>query len=82
MESWAQLTEPVEVPVVVAACRPQAAAPRRTSLPSKFPPDWPSIDSWVAPAASRRGLPSVSKRWARAAPENQRMNMAPNTAQP
>ena len=35
-----QSTAPVDVPVVEAANRPHAAAPKRTSLPSMFPPDW------------------------------------------
>ncbi len=36
--AW-QFTEPVDVPVVEAANSPDAAAPKRISLPSKLPPD-------------------------------------------
>src|SRR5437016_4991890 len=36
--SWAQFTAPADVPVVLAAKRPQDAAPKRTSLPSMLPP--------------------------------------------
>ena len=36
--SWAALTAPVEVPVVDAANRPDAAGPKRISLPSTLPP--------------------------------------------
>ena len=37
--SCIELTDPFEVPVVDAAHKPDAAGPKRTSLPSMFPPD-------------------------------------------
>ena len=39
--SWAELTAPVDVPVVEAANRPDVAVPKRTSLPSMLPPTAP-----------------------------------------
>ena len=48
--SWAAMTAPVDVPVVEAAKRADAGAPKRTSLPSMF-----------AAVASMRGFPSTSK---------------------
>ena len=46
--SWVELTAPVDVPVVEAANSPEAAGPKRASLPSMFPP------AWVAVTAGRR----------------------------
>ncbi len=77
------MTAPVDVPVVVAANRPEAPGPKRTSLPSKLPP--PAVSAatcWSAPRASSSGLPLVSNAWAMNAEANHSTNMAPNTAQP
>ena len=45
--SCIELTEPFDVPVVDAAHRPDAAGPKRTSLPSMFPPACSDVTSWV-----------------------------------
>ena len=45
--SCIEFTEPLDVPVVVAAHSPEAAGPNRTSLPSMFPPAWSDVTSWV-----------------------------------
>ena len=45
--SCIELTEPFDVPVVDAAHRPDAAGPKRISLPSMFPPDWVGGDRLV-----------------------------------
>ena len=74
--SWAAMTAPVEVPVVVAAKRPDVAAPKRTSLPSMLPA------SPLTPSASTRGLPSVSKCIASPAEAIQSTNIAAKSAQP
>ena len=65
------ITAPVEVPVVEAAKRPEAAAPKRTSFPSMF-----------GALASMRGLPSSSKPIASPAEASQRTNIAAKSAQP
>ncbi len=65
------ITAPVDVPVVDAANRPDAAAPKRTSLPSMF-----------GALASMRGLPSSSKCIARPAEAIQSTNIAANSAHP
>ena len=48
--SCIELTEPFDVPVVDAAHRPDAAGPKRISLPSMFPPDWMEVVVWSAPS--------------------------------
>ena len=59
-----------------AAKRPEAAAPKRTSLPSMFP------SSPLVPSASTRGFPSISKAVARPTDEIQSANMAAKSTQP
>ncbi len=57
-----QLTDPLEVPVVVAAHRPQLAGPKRMSLPSRLPPLWVIDCDWSAPSAVSSGLPPCSAK--------------------
>src|SRR4051794_27309342 len=59
-ESCMQSTAPAEVPVVAAANSPQAAAPKRTSLPSMLPPDCVVEIDWSTPSAFSAGLPFCS----------------------
>ena len=82
--SWEEITAPVEVPVVVAAKRPLAAGPNRTSFPSMFPPACWSVTSWVTftPRSSTAWLPPTSNPVATATEPAQSTNMAPNTTQP
>ena len=82
--SWAAMTAPVDVPVVVAANRPEAAGPKRTSLPSMLPPACWSVTSWVTltPRSSTDWLPPTSNPVATATEPAQSRNMAPNTTQP
>ena len=65
------MTAPVEVPVVLAAKRPEAAGPKRTSLPSMFPPV-----AWIS------GLPCSSNAVAARAAPIQRTNIAAKSTQP
>ncbi len=62
--SCIELTDPVDVPVVDAANRPDAAGPKRVSLPSMFPPDWLAVTAASAPRAVSLGLPPVSNTMA------------------
>ena len=81
--SWAAMTAPVEVPVVVAANRPEAPGPKRTSLPSIVAAAGGlGRHGLVGAEASSSGLPPVSKPWAIEGGAAHRMNMAPKTAQP
>ena len=82
MLSCSQLTAPVDVPVVDPAKRPQAAEPKRVSLPSKFPPGCCEVACWVTPTSLSFGLPAVSKPMAIPAAAIQRTNIAANTAHP
>ena len=80
--SWAELTAPVEVPVVDAANSPEPEGPKRTSLPSALPPAWSSFTTWDTSLASSSGLPSTSKAMAIPALASQRASMAARTAIP
>jgi hypothetical protein len=79
------LTAPVDVPVVVAANRPEAAGPKRVSLPSRLPPPARSAplpwSTWAA-VSSIAWLPPVSNPWATRALPAHRANMAAKMAQP
>ena len=75
-----ELTEPLEVPVVLAAQMAEAVGPKRTSLPSMFPPGEVAVTVWSAPAASRRGLPLTSNRTVNRVAASQMLNMMANTA--
>ena len=70
--SWAAMTAPVEVPVVEAANRPEAAAPNRTSLPSMF------ARGRIDPLGCRR----ARSPWRRRPSPIQRTNIAAKIAQP
>ena len=72
--SCEELTAPVEVPVVEAAKRADAAAPNRTSLPSMFAPTAPRAWSW--------GLPPTSAQVASAAEPAHSASIAAKIAQP
>ena len=61
-ESCMQFTEPFDVPVVAPAHKPHAAVPRRTSLPSMFPPDCATESDWSAPRLVSVGLPLARRR--------------------
>ena len=78
--SCIELTEPLDVPVVDAAHRPEAAGPKRTSLPSMFPPAEVAVTAWLPPAVVIWGLPFPSKTIAIIDIPNQTMNMTANTA--
>ena len=80
--SCIELTEPLDVPVVDAAQRPEAAGPKRTSLPSMFPPACSDVTAWSAPRSSSRGLPLPSRPMAASDMPSQMMNMMANTARP
>ncbi len=55
------LTAPHEVAVVTVANSAEAAMPKRVSLPSMLPPDWPRAGGLVdAEAARCSGLPCCS----------------------
>ena len=71
-----------DVPVVLAAKRPQDAAPKRTSLPSMLPPDWAAETRWSAPAAVSLGLPWVSRPIASRAEASHSANIATKTTLP
>ena len=58
--SCMQLTEPFDVPVVVAAHSPHDAGPKRTSLPSRLPPTSCADEPWSTPIAVSSGLPELS----------------------
>lgn len=58
--SWPPLTAPVEVPVVIAAKVAVLAAPKRTSLSLRLPPDWPSSASSSTPLACSTSDPRCS----------------------
>ena len=73
--SCIELTAPVLVPVVIAAHRPPADAPNRSSLPSMLP------SAWSTPAGNS-GLPCDSATIAPVAATARRTPMAANTAQP
>jgi hypothetical protein len=55
--SWAEFTAPVDVPVVLAAKRPEAAAPKRTSAkkPTTTATKRRSVTGSVYPSAAARG---------------------------
>ena len=80
--SWAEMTAPVEVPVVEAANRPEAVGPKRTSLPSRLPPGWVAVTDWSTCDASRRSFPAASNPMARPAAAIHSRNMAAKTTHP
>ena len=82
MLSCMQLIDPVEVPVVESANKPQPTAPNRVSLPSMFPPDWTAVARWSAPEAARLCVPRASNGMAIRAPPSHRANMAAKTTHP
>ena len=81
LSCW-QLIEPVEVPVVVSANRPQPTEPKRTSLPSRLPPACTAVARWSAPRSASGWLPRASTGMAMRAPPSHRANMAAKTTQP
>ncbi|CKS16976.1 Uncharacterised protein [Mycobacterium tuberculosis] len=70
------------MPVVDAAHNPDAPTPKRTSLPSRLPPDWSTVVCCVTPSASSRGLPLASNDIAATDIPIQMMPMMASTAQP
>ena len=65
--------------MVEAANRPEAAGPKRASLPSMLPPDWVAVTVWSAPSAVSLGLPPVSNAMATSGAASHRANMAAST---
>ena len=68
--------------MVLAAKTPQPAEPNRTSLPSRLPPPWVAVTSWVTPAGVSVGLPATSMPVASPTAEIHRVNMAAKSTQP
>ena len=82
IESWAQSTAPVEVPVVIGAYSAQPAVPKRTSLPSIEPALWSDVPTWSAPAAVSCGFGEVSAHVVIPMPTASRVAIAAATTQP
>src|SRR6266536_3016581 len=77
-----ELTDPLDVPVVDAAHRPDAVGPLRTSFPSAFPPGELALTVCVTPAVSSFGLPPTSRKIVKRPATSQITNMTENTAYP
>ena len=80
--SCIEFTEPFEVPLVDAAHRPEASVPKRTSLPSMFPPDCAAVTFWLTPSELSSELPWPSSAGAASDITSQITNMMANTARP
>jgi hypothetical protein len=77
-----EFTDPLDVPVVDAAHRPEAEGPKRTSLPSMLPPAWSAVAVWSTANRSSSGLPLASKPMAAKHMTSQMAAMMANTARP
>ncbi len=67
---------------MIVAYRAEFAMPKRTSLPSMFPPGWVADASTSTPRAAWMGLPFASAQYAVVAPPMKRMYIAAHKAQP
>jgi len=76
------LTAPQEAAVVTVANSPEAAMPKRASLPSMLPPDCSALAAWSAPSCASSGLPCCSNVMAATAAPTKITVIAASTAQP
>ncbi len=77
-----QLTEPFDAAVVVAAQIADCAIPKRTSLPSMFPPAEPGVAARLAPASASAGVPPCSSRYTPATQGTSTTSIARSNATP
>ena len=81
-ESCIASTEPLDAAVVAVAQSALVAGPKRSSLPSMFPPARSAEIVWSAPSAWRRGLPPSSAATQATVGISQITVMAASRAQP
>src|SRR5271168_967603 len=79
-ESCQPLMAPQLASVVTVANSAELAIPKRTSLPSIFPPDCVALACWFTPASN--GLPRASAQYAVLTPTRNSASIAAHTAQP
>ena len=61
-ESCIALTAPHEAAVVMAANRPEASMPKRTSLPSMLPPACIALAAWSTPSGAEQRIAGLLGR--------------------
>ena len=81
-ESCDEFTDPVVVLVEFDPCIALAAAPKRTSFPSRLPPGFVAVAFCDAPAAVICGLPLVSRSCVPSMGSAQNASITAKTAQP
>src|SRR6202451_1447124 len=79
-ESCMELTQPQLVSVVTVANNAELATPKRTSLPSMFPPGCVALAVWSIPCSN--GLPLDSAEYVAVIPTTNNTAIAAHTAHP